>query len=166
MKTKEKTNVTLTIYPNTFGIGYVVSASPKDILDFGLKAIKTKELKAYQKKIDWLLDYCKPDIVLVQDFNKGNGLVAKRTHTLLDELKTKVRAKGLEIFQYTRNDIRQAFIASDAETKYDIAMKILEWYPMLESRKPKKRTAYLAEHYQMGVFDAFSLLLTHYYISK
>jgi len=27
-----------------------------------------------------------------------------------------------------------------------------------------KRLSWMAEHYQMGVFDTFSLMLTHYYL--
>jgi hypothetical protein len=163
---KQNNKVILAIYPNTFGIGYVVSSGPNEILDYGLKTVKSKELKTYRKKIDWLLEYCKPDIVLVQDYQKNNRIVSKRTHKLLAELKTKSQAMGLKIHSYSRSQIKQVFLAFESESKYDIAMQILKWYPMLEPRKPKKRTAWLSEHYQMGVFDAFSVLLTHHYLSN
>jgi hypothetical protein len=163
---KQKNKVILALYPNTFGIGYVICSGPKDIIDFGMKTVKSKELKAYREKIDWLFDFCKPDIVLVQDYPKNNKIVSKRTHKLLDELKTKARAQNLAIHSYTRNQIKQVFSAFKAESKYEIAMHILGWYPMLKPRKPSPRTAWMSEHYQMGVFDAFSVMLTHYYLSN
>lgn len=163
---KQNNTVTLVLYPNTFGIGYLVCSGPKDIIDYGLKTIKSKELKAYLKKMDWLFEFCKPDIVLVQDYPKTNNIVSKRTHQFLDELKTKANALGLSIHSYTRNQIKQVFSAFSAESKYEIAMHILGWYPMLKPRKPSPRTAWMSEHYQMGVFDAFSVMLTHYYLSN
>ena len=163
---KSKNKVTLAVYPNTFGIGFVICSGPKDIIDFGLKRIKTRTTKDYRKKLDWLFDYCKPDIVLVQDYPSSNRIVSKRTHKFIEELKTKAKAKQLTIHSYTREQIKHVFSAFNAQSKYEIAMHILGWYPILEPRKPSPRTAWMSEHYQMGVFDAFSVMLTHYYLSN
>jgi hypothetical protein len=75
-----------------------------------------------------------------------------------------VRAHQLKLHEYSRNQIKEVFNAFGCETKYEIAMKVLSWYPQLQSRTPEKRMAWMAEPYQMGVFDAFSLMLTHYYL--
>ena len=49
-------------------------------------------------------------------------------------------------------------------TKYEITKILVDWYPQLKSREPQKRKVYEAEHYQTGIFDAFALMLTHYYL--
>jgi len=155
--------VTLVLYPNTWGIGYVICAGPKDILDFGLKQVKRNTQKDYSEKAKWFIEYCKPEVVILLD-PKTKGKSSKRIPDALDEIKRLVSTHQLTLFEYTRSQVVYVFSEFKAHTKYEIAMLIISWYPQLKSREPHKRLPWMAEHYQMGVFDAFSLMLTHFYL--
>ena len=154
--------ITLVLYPNTFGVGFVICEGPKEILDYGIKKVHPISHHKYMKKVKWLLDYCKPDIVLLLDYKARK--ISNRQKAIIDDIVQLARADNLNLISYSRSQIKQVFSSFNAKTKYEIAMVILNWYPMLKDRAPHKRLAWMAEHYQMGVFDAFALMLTHYYL--
>jgi hypothetical protein len=53
-----------------------------------------------------------------------------------------------------------------AKSKYEIANKIIAWFPQLASRAPKIRKAWMDEDYNMGIFDALALAITHKYLTE
>lgn len=154
--------ITLAIYPNTFGVGFVICEGPREILDFGIKKVRPISHYTYMKKVRWLLDYCKPDIVLLLDYKARK--ISNRQKRIIDDIIQLAHAKQLNLKTYSKSQIKQTFLSFKAKTKYEIAMVILNWYPMLKDKAPHKRLPWMAEHYQMGVFDAFALMLTHYYL--
>lgn len=162
MTTNNYQKVTLVLYPNTFGVGFVICEGPKEILDFGIKKVRPISHHKYMKKVKWLLDYCKPDIVLLLDYKARK--ISKRQKRIIDAIVQLSHAQNLNLKTYSKSQIKQTFLSFKAKTKYDIAMVVLNWYPELKDKAPHKRLPWMAEHYQMGVFDAFALMLTHYYL--
>ena len=155
--------ITLVLYPNTFGVGFVICEGPKEILDYGIKKVNSISHYKYMKKIKWLIEYCKPDIVLLLDYKARK--LSKRQKNIIDAILQLGRSENLAIKAYSRAQIKQVFASFNVKTKYEIAMLILKWYPELKDKAPHKRLPWMAEHYQMGVFDAFALMLTHYYLN-
>ncbi len=158
----KRPKLTLVLYPNTFGIGYVICEGPKEILDYGLKKVRPISHNKYLKKVKWLLDYCKPNLVIVSDYT--NRHISNRQKRIVDSITAMAQTENLNLKSYSRVQIKEVFRSFQAKTKYDIAMTILGWYPELKSKAPHKRLPWMAEHYQMGVFDAFALMLTHFYL--
>lgn len=160
-----KSKLTLVLYPNTNGIGFVICESEKDIIDFGLKPINRRTQKEYLDKAKWLIEYASPDIVLLLDYKGAITKLSKRQESVIEDITNYARDHGLRIRHYSRRQIRDVFSDFKAPTKHDIAMTLIRWYPQLKSREPHKRLSYMSEHYQMGVFDAFALMVTHYYLT-
>jgi hypothetical protein len=98
------------------------------------------------------------------DYKNGPQRISKRQEKIIDSITDLARANQININTYSRSQIKEVFGAFERTTKYDIAMLILSWYPELKKKEPHKRLPWMAEHYQMGVFDAFALMLTHYYL--
>ena len=153
MTANRQQRITLAMYPNTFGVGFVICEGPKEILDYGIKKVQPISHYKYMKKVKWLFEYCKPDIVLLLDYKSRK--ISNRQKRIIDA-----------ILQLARAQIKQTFLSFQAKTKYEIAMIILNWYPELKEKAPHKRLPWMAEHYQMGLFDAFALMLTHYYLEE
>ena len=160
-----KSKLALILYPNTHGIGFVVCESEKNIIDFGLKPINRKTQKEYLNKAKWLIEYATPDIILVLDYKGAVTKISKRQEAIINDITEHARDHGMNIRHYSRRQIKEVFSDFKATCKHDIAMTLIRWYPQLGSREPHKRLAYMSEHYQMGVFDAFALMITHYYLS-
>ena len=81
----------------------------------------------------------------------------------MNEIEKEAQAQELNVYKYSRNQIQHVFEQFKAKNKYETARVIVRWYDQLKTRMPYQRKAWMAEHYQMGVFDAFALMLTHYY---
>ncbi len=164
METMNK--ITLILYPNVFGIGYVICENPQNILDFGLKKVRPLTMKKYIEKIKWLYEFSKPDVVILRDYKGDDFKVSKRTQRVLDTLQELAMNMNLEVFSYSRTQIKEVFSTFGASSKYEIAKQLASWYPQLKSRMPVYRKSYMAESYHMAIFDAFSLAVVHFYLSK
>ncbi|WP_026776296.1 hypothetical protein [Polaribacter sp. Hel_I_88] len=164
MTANRQQRITLAMYPNTFGVGFVICEGPKEILDYGIKKVQPISHYKYMKKVKWLFEYCKPDIVLLLDYKSRK--ISKRQKRIIDAILQLARAQNLQLKTYSRSQIKQTFLSFQAKTKYEIAMMVLSWYPELKEKAPHKRLPWMAEHYQMGLFDAFALMLTHYYLEE
>jgi hypothetical protein len=62
--------------------------------------------------------------------------------------------------------MRDVFEQFGAKSKYEIANKIVTWFPQLVSRAPKIRKPWMDEDYNMGIFDALALAITHKYLTE
>ena len=74
-------------------------------------------------------------------------------------------ALNIKVHTYNRTQIKEVFHAFGETTKYGISKSIAGLYPELQHRMPDLRKNSDTEHYQMALFDAFALMLTHYYIN-
>jgi len=67
-------------------------------------------------------------------------------------------------FQYSRKQIQDVFELYGHTSKFHVAKQIITWFPELSSRAPKLRKPWMNEGYNMGVFDAMALAITHHYL--
>lgn len=160
----KRPRLTLVLYPNTFGICYVMAENTNNIVDYGIKRIHPLTHRRYVQRIDALFEYAKPELVILRDHGEKQFSISNRIKAVVQEIHTRAIGQDLQVHEYTRSQIREVFALFEVRSKYDIAEKLIEWYPFLKARRPHRRNAYKAEHYQMGVFDAFSLLITHNYL--
>ncbi|WKD85212.1 hypothetical protein KCTC32516_00552 [Polaribacter huanghezhanensis] len=160
---KNKQPLILVLYPNTYGLGFLICESPQKIIDFGIYKIRPFSKAKYLKKVEKLMDFCKPEIVLLLDYKSK---VSKRQRTLLQMIKKTIKAKNLKVHSYSRSQIKEVFSSFKASTKFEIASLIIKWYPQLKRIAPHKRLPWGAEHYQMAVLDCFALMLSHNYLTE
>ncbi|MEX0813172.1 MAG: hypothetical protein WD048_13215 [Chitinophagales bacterium] len=157
--------ITLAIYASTSGFGYACMDGTK-LLDYGVKSLRPRDVKKALKQIEMLLDYFIPTIILVQTPYGKYSRGGKRTKKLIEDILRQCEENGIEVRQYSRDQIRYIFKQFKATSKYEIAKKIAEWFPELKQKMPTKRKLWQPESYYMGIFDALSLICTHYYITQ
>ena len=160
----QNSELVLALYPNSTGIGYVICENPKELIRYGVARIKTFSNNEHLKRLTQFVKEYNPSIIILRDYRDTDKRIGKRTIKVIDTLGKQARSKGIPVFKYAREDIKQSFIQFGSNTKYGISKTISAWYPELEMRMPVYRKNNTSEHYQMGVFDAFALMLTHFYI--
>jgi len=89
---------------------------------------------------------------------------SRRTVELIGLICQLARCKNLEVHQYTRTEIKGVFANFGAETKFQIAKKLSEWFPSQEKFIYPEPKQWMGEHHYTGVFDAVSLGVTHFYL--
>ncbi|WP_430408792.1 hypothetical protein [Kordia sp.] len=160
----ENSPLIVTLYPNAFGMGYVISESPKELINYGIAKIRPLTKDKYVKRLHKFIKEYRPTLILLRDYTDSDNRISKRVIKVIDAFEKEAEELELPIFKYSREDIKGVFNQFDGNTKYKISKTITSWYPELQSRMPDIRKNTQAEHYQMGIFDAFALMLTHHYL--
>lgn len=160
-----KTNqLAITIYPNAFGMGYVISETPKELINYGIAKIRPLTKDKYIKRLLKYIEYYKPKLILLRGYTDTDKRISKRVIKVINEFEKQAEGLDLPIYKYSRDDIKQVFDQFEGSTKYSISKTITSWYPELKRFMPDIRVYPNTEHYRMGVFDAFALMLTHHYL--
>ena len=154
----------LALFPNRWGIGYAIFNTPKDLVDYGIGYVQHVNNKRSITRVKKYLDYYKPDIVLIRNIPHSSVIKCKRTNKLINTISEIVTQKGLGIHHYSRTQIKDVFQQFDVSSKFEISKKIIEWFPSLEARAIPKRKKWMTENSNMGIFDAISLGITHFYL--
>lgn len=156
-------NVILALYPNARGLGYVCLEAPQKLIEHGVITIRPICNAPLLRRIEHFLEFFRPHVVILRD---GEHLPEKcsRVKGLLEEITQLAQAKNIPVQAYSREQMKDVFSTFNTSTKYEIAQKLIEWFPELESIAPKIRKPWESEAYYMGVFDALSLGLTHLYL--
>lgn len=163
-------SVVLALYPNFRGFGFAVlrisnNENTCKLIDRGIISVRPVNNEKVLKRIHKYTDYFKPKVVILRDFDLPPKR-GRRISELIESIIHLVKEKQLPVYRYTREQIRFAFEQYGAKTKYEIAQKIIEGFPQLAKRAPKVTKWYDEEDYNMGIFDALALALTHQYLAE
>jgi len=153
----------LTLYPNAKGKGYVISESPKELVNYGVSKVRPIH-KDFIKRLQKFLTQYRPTLIILRDYNPQDYRISKRIKKVLNNFKDLAQQNDIPVHSYNREQIKEVFEMFGKTNKYGISKSIANFYPELQHRMPNLRKNCDSEHYQMAVFDAFSLMLTHYYI--
>ena len=161
---RTKSPVTLTLYPNAFGMGYVISESPKELINYGIAKIRPLSQDRYVKRLLRFVKDYKPDIILLRGYADTDNRISKRVIKVINTFEKEANKLDISVYKYSRDDIKDVFSQFDGNCKYQISKTIASWYPELKRLMPDIRVHPRPEHYRMGIFDAFSLMLAHHYL--
>ena len=152
----------LILYPNMKGLGYVLCESPKDLINYGILNVQPFQ-NEYTKRLKHFVKQYKPTIIILRGYQKRKNNISNRVKTTIRNFEKIAEMNDIRVIRYSREQIKDVFRAFGNTTKYDISRNIATWYPELRDRLPNLRKNTKSEHYQMGVFDTFSLMITHFY---
>jgi hypothetical protein len=153
----------ISIYPNTMGFGFVILNEKGEILDYGVVSIHPADNEKCFKRIQEIIVYCQPRIIILEDYQKSNK--SPRIEKLIKNIYDVNRGKS-KIHMFSKQQIKDTFEIFGAKNKYEISRKIVEVYPQLKTKLPDKRKAWEPENYYQGIFDALSMVLVYQYIKK
>jgi hypothetical protein len=158
--------VTLSIYPNSRGFGYVVMEGPRMLVDYGISTVKPISNDAVLARLKKVMDHHRPTVVLLREADAATASQSPRVLKLIMAISGFVKDKGIPVHRYSREQIKNVFEQFGAATKYDIAQKIIGEYEELKERAPKQRKAWMEEDYNMGIFDAMAIIGTHHFLTE
>jgi Holliday junction resolvasome RuvABC endonuclease subunit len=118
------------------------------------------------ERITKFVEFYTPTIIVVKDYNSSYSRHSKRVAELVESIAKHAGEVKIPVYRYSRQQVRDVFEQFGAKSKYEIAQKIIYWFPQLASRAPKIRKAWTDEDYNMGIFDALALAITHKYLTE
>jgi hypothetical protein len=159
-----ETPVILALYPNSIGIGYACLQVPERLFDFGVTTVNPISNGRLLRRAERFMDYYRPKIILLKETEPSKN--SHQVNKLIEAITTLSGEKGLPVYRYSRQQIKDVFEVFGAPTKFEMVQKIVAMLPDLAHRAPKARKWYEKEHYQMVLFNAVSLAITHAYLAE
>lgn len=155
----------LALYPNRRGIAYAL-CHDTDLINYGIKSNYPFSFKKAEQNIKKFIDYYKPDIVISRNINDLKKSQCKKTQRVIDMICNEAKKQQLEVYSYTRTQIKSVFNNFKCKSKFEISKKLVEWFSELRAFEYPKRTAWDTEDYNAGVFDAVSLAVVFWYFNE
>lgn len=163
---KKDTVIILSFYPNARGLGFACLEGAQNLRDSGVVTIQPICNKRILERITKFVEFFKPTIIVVKDYNSAYSRHSKRVAELVEAVTKYANEIKIPVYRYSQQQVRDVFEQFGAKSKYEIANKIIAWFPQLASRAPKIRKAWMDEDYNMGIFDALALAITHKYLTE
>jgi hypothetical protein len=163
MNTLRRYAFVLAVYLNARGFAFILFEGPLAPLDWSVR-----ELRGPRKhtrcigKIVAILDQYLPDVLILQDTSDQGTARAPRIAKINADIAALARARGLPVFAYSREKVRQAFASFGVTNKQALAEIIAKHIPAFERYVPPPRKRWKSEDARMGLFDAAALALTFF----
>ncbi len=154
--------VILAIWEGPRGFGYNVFEAEDFPLDWGVKVQRERRLRGRVLNLEVLMHMLQPSVLVIEDTHHASSRRYKRTRTFLDRVAELAEKNGVQVKRYARDDVLKVFGKLGAETKDDIAEKVVERLPEMADSLPRRRTLGDSERYAMPMFEAAALALTHF----
>ena len=159
MKHKRLTRIlALDLHPRSFG--YVVVESPRRLLDWGVSSYRGKHDAAnvlVRKRLRLLIDLWRPAALVLKNPPRVMQKPNHRRKGILERIETEARKHRIPVRILEDNPVGSR---GERLTKYEIARRVAERFPVLRRALPPKRQIWESEHYRMSIFDAAALLFS------
>jgi hypothetical protein len=162
-KTPSSNGSVLAIAPVSHGCGYALFEGLDVMVDWSIKEVRRvddKNARCLQLLGD-LLDQHQPGTVVLADWRDPQSRRGARVRALLPQIAENAAQRGIPVAVYRKEDVASVFQGQGAKSKYETARAIARLYPELGPRLPRRRRIWQGEQYQMAIFDAVALAVTH-----
>lgn len=162
MKRSFSPRFVLSCYPTSHGFAFVLFEGPEAPFDWGVREIRSRQKNELTRDaIRALIDRYHP-IALVIEATDENSQRRSRIQRLYRMLAHVAECAQIEVFCYSRKEVRASFASVGARTKYEIAKAIVLQIPAFSHRLPPMRKIWMSEDPRQSLFDAAALGLTYY----
>ena len=159
MNSRKRPELTLAIYFQTSGFGFVLLNHQISPVDWGAAEVRGHDrAKRCLKHVDSLLTLHTPDVLVLQDTSKRGTRRAPRIQKLNIRTLELAKRRGIPVRTYSRAWVLDYFEEFGATTKQSIAETIAKQSPALSLYVPPPRKPWKSEYPRMGIFDAAALV--------
>jgi hypothetical protein len=153
----------LSIFPSTRGFGFALFEGAWSPVDWGFRHVSGDKNATCVQKVSALIIRFKPELLLLEDCAGDGSNRGDRVEKLIAEIEKLSRTNKITVVKYSRAQIQECFDQFEAKTKHEIAEAIAGMLPEFPPQLPPPRKIWLPEDYRMSIFDAVSLIFTHFY---
>lgn len=148
---REAPKTILAIDPTSRGFAFAVLEAPAFLVDWGERIISAKT-GGLLRKVDDLLEHHQPAVLVVEDVAAKGCRRRKRAREEINCMEQLALTRGVRVERASRLAVLRAF--APAKNKYEAALRLLEAFPVLGDRLPRRRKAWMSEDERMNTFDA------------
>lgn len=156
----------LAIDPITRGFGFVVMEGLDFIIDWGVKETKTEKEKWSFQQVEKLMDYYRPDVLVVEDCRVSECKRCFRIRQFIEQIILAISSRNIEKKLISQQLVKEIFARVHASNKHQIASVIVKQIPELSPYLPPCRKCWMPEDSRYAIFDAAAFALTYYYLEQ
>lgn len=160
--TERPSHITLAIYPDRKGFGWVAFTGPFSVFDWGLATSRRNKNAVCLAKIEALLERLTPETLVLEAYEPPSSKRGDRLTRLCQAIAALAADRGADVAIYSRADTAACFLDVGARTRDEIALAVVRHVDAFRHRLPKRRKPWQAEDARMALFSAAALVLTHY----
>lgn len=154
----------LAVHLTTRGLAYILFEGSLSPVDWGMKEVRGPRKNARcLARLSKIIARYQPDTLVMEDCSGKDSSRSTRIRRLYQATETIARSQAIDVFRYSRRQVRQCFEKVGASTKHEIAQAISQFIPALSHRMPPTRKAWMSEDIRMSLFDAASLAWSFYF---
>ncbi|MEX2526458.1 MAG: helix-turn-helix transcriptional regulator [Gemmatimonadota bacterium] len=155
----------LSLAPHTKGLGYAVFEGPERLVDWGFLEVRPKQRADVALRVQVLLHRYQPAHLVGEDPNDPKSRRSPAIKALIKRITSRARARRIPPVTFTGGEVRDAFAATRAKTKHEIAIILASRYPQISHRRPanRRRTPWKSEDTRMPLFWAVALGVSYYH---
>lgn len=154
MPTLPKNPILLAIDPTSRGFAFAVLEAPAFLLDWGSKTASLGS-GSLARKVDELLSRYQPDVLVLEDLAAKGARRRKRASREIRSIERRALKRGVRVERVSRLGVLDTF--APGKSKYEVAARLAEIFPVLANRLPRKRKTHTPEEARMNVFDALGI---------
>ncbi len=155
-------DLVLSLYPNSRGLGYVLFEGPLSPFDWGVKEIRGHaKNRRILRFIESLLEKYGPVVLVLEDWTDDAFQRIDRIVELYEAIVALAKRKMIQVVRYPMRKIREHFAYRNATTKYEIALHIAKIIPAFSYQIPPRPVIWRSEDARQGLYDAAAIGLTH-----
>ena len=140
------------------GFGFVVMEGQKMIVECGRRVADGDKNAQSLAKAKKLLNFYRPDVLVLQDVEAKGSRRAPRIKTLNRQIKAMAEKHKIEVKLISGKQLRSLLLGNPKGTKQEMAEMLAAQFPdELASRLPPKRKFGNSEDSRMDIFDAVGL---------
>ena len=147
----------LAIDPTSRGFAFAVLEAPAFLVDWG-ERIAPARSGALLRKMDELLSRYEPALLVTEDLAAAGSRRRKRAQKEIRSIELLALKRGLAAERVSRLAVIDAFAPEN--TKFEVALRLAESFPVLAERLPRKRKAWTTEDARTNMFDALGFAAT------
>ncbi|HEY3814558.1 MAG TPA: hypothetical protein VGL66_15155 [Caulobacteraceae bacterium] len=150
----------LGFHPTPRGFGWV-AFDGIHLIDWGLVFVTGDKNPQCIRRLDAILQRLTPEALVMEAFSRTATRRAERIARLNVAVTNLAESRGVEVFVYTRDEVREAFSEVGARTRQEIAEAVVRHVAALRHRLPYPRRIWQSEDRRQALFVAAALVLTH-----
>lgn len=153
----------LSVYLNTRGFAFILFEGHLSPFDWGIRETRGPQKNSTcLTRIRRVFDRYAPDALVIQDTSAQGTERARRIRNLNASIVKLASDRGIRVFAYSRDHVRQAFEGYGCPNKQSLAELIAKHIPAFHQYVPPPRRPWMSEDRRMGLFDAAALALVFF----
>ncbi|MEX8519017.1 MAG: hypothetical protein AB3X44_10940 [Leptothrix sp. (in: b-proteobacteria)] len=158
--TPKEVRTVLAFYPTSRGFGFALFKGEQFLVDWGIKDIRLKDKNFFAiHLIKTLIERYSPEVLVIEDTTRKHSRRHERIRLLYTRIAAYAKTRRIAVCRFTRAEMHDHF---GVHTKYAIAEAVARAVPMLASRLPPKRKAWMSEDARQSLFDAVALGIVYF----